>query len=329
LEGYCKMEQQPLLVITGPTASGKTRLSIDIAKELNGEIVSADSMQIYKTLDIATAKPMPEEMEGVPHHLLDFLPPGEPFSVAAYAVLARQAIGEILQRDKLPILCGGTGLYIQAVVDNLQFAEEPKNAWVRKRLQERAEQEGGQSLLDELNRIDPDTAGKLTVGNLGRIIRALELYETTGIRMSKQMADSRREPSPYAPCIIALDYSDRAVLYDRINRRVDGMMEAGLLKEAEQVLQKGTMPTACQAIGHKELAPCFRGEKTLAECIEQLKMETRRYAKRQLTWIRRDSRTRWVYPDQYESYGLFLQDVLRMIQDSLKNPGDFGETVIK
>ena len=323
------MERQPLIVITGPTASGKTRLSIDVAKRLGGEIVSADSMQIYQTMDIATAKPTPEERDGIPHHLLDFLAPGESFSVAAYAKLARQAIEEISLRDKLPILCGGTGLYLQAVVDNLQFAEEPKDTEIRGRLQKRAETEGGQSLLDELFRIDPDTAERLTAGNLGRIIRALEIYETTGIRMSEQLLNSRREPSPYAPCILALDYSDRAVLYDRINRRVDQMMEAGLLREAEQVLSEEGMSTACQAIGHKELAPYFRGEKPLEDCVEQLKRETRRYAKRQLTWIRRDPRTRWVYPDQYESYALFFQEVLRIILDFLKNHRDFRKDRIE
>lgn len=309
----------PLLVITGPTASGKTKLSIDVAKRLGGEIVSADSMQIYKGMNIATAKPTVGEMEGVPHHLIGFLEPGTPFSVALYTERAHESIRDIHRRGKQPILCGGTGLYIQAVVDNLQFAEETKNPTLRAALYRQAEQEGGQALWEELNDIDPETAERLHVGNLGRIIRALELFKATGIRMSEQIKHSTTIPTPYAPCcILALDFLNRAVLYDRINRRVDGMLLAGLLEEAQTVLEGGEMPTAYQAIGYKELLPYFRGEKSLIECTDHLKQETRRYAKRQLTWLRRDGRVKWIYPDRFETQETFLMHTMEFISDCFK-----------
>ena len=309
----------PLLVITGPTASGKTKISIDVAKALNGEIVSADSMQIYRGMDIATAKPAESEMEGIPHHLIGFLEAGTPFSVALYADRAHEAIRDIHRRGKLPILCGGTGLYIQAVVDNLQFTEEPKDPALRAALHEQAEREGGQALLEELRAVDPETAGRLHVGNLGRIIRALELFKATGILMSEQIKNSTAVPSPYDPCcMLALDFTSRAALYDRIDRRVDGMLSAGLLEEAQSVLEGGEMPTAFQAIGYKELMPYFQGGKPLEECADHLKQETRRYAKRQLTWLRRDERVQWIYPDRFETYQDFFAHAMEIISRGFK-----------
>ncbi len=304
------MGKIPLLVIAGPTASGKTKLAIDVAQRLHGEIVSADSMQIYKGMDIATAKPTQKELAAVPHHLVGVLEPDTPCSVALYAQLAHAAIADIRNRGKLPVLCGGTGLYIQAVADNLQFAEETRDPAVREALYAQADAEGAQTLLDELFDIDPETAQRLHVGNLGRIVRALELYKTTGIRMSEQLRNSTAVPSPYDVCMLALDYTERAALYDRIDRRVDIMLEDGLVREAELVLTAGEMPTAGQAIGYKELAPFFRGEKPFSECVADLKRETRRYAKRQLTWLRRDKRVQWLYPDRFASYEELLDYVI-------------------
>ncbi|MBR5774355.1 MAG: tRNA (adenosine(37)-N6)-dimethylallyltransferase MiaA [Clostridia bacterium] len=286
----------PLLVIVGATASGKTSLGVGMAKSFDGEVISADSMQIYKGMGVATAVPTAQEMEGVPHHLVDFLDVSEPFSVARYVELAGECIRDVHSRGKLPIIVGGTGLYINSLVDNIEFVDCGGDEQYRAQLKLRAEAEGAQSLLDELMLIDKETASKLHPNNLGRIIRALELYKATGITMSEQVERSRRNPSPYAPVIIGIDYLDRANLYDRINRRVDIMIQNGLIEEAERMLGRAEK-TSAQAIGHKELQPYFDGTSTLEQAVENLKMQTRRYAKRQLTWFRRDGRINWIYAD--------------------------------
>lgn len=289
------MGKQPLLALVGPTASGKTALAVELAKRYQGEVVSADSMQIYRGMSIATAKPAPQEMQGIPHHLMDFLSPGETFSVADYAVMARKCIGEIASRGALPILAGGTGLYIQAVVDHIQYdQEEPADSSIRTRLEKEMEVFGPEEMHRRLEIADPESAAQLHPNNRRRIIRALEVWEKTGIPISQQKLRSRREESPYQTVMLGLDFPNRQDLYDRINRRVDVMLESGLLEEAKTALESGMSKTARQAIGIKELLPYCRGEAALEQCVETLKQETRRYAKRQLTWFRRDPRIQWI-----------------------------------
>lgn len=308
-------EKIPLLVIAGPTASGKTGLSIDLAKELGGEVVSADSMQIYRYMTIGTAKPTAEEMQGIPHHLMDFLDPGEEFSVAQYVTLAREAILDIHSRGKLPMLVGGTGLYISSLIDHISFAETGSSADIRRRYQKEAQEHGNEYVLELLRRIDPETAAALHSNNLGRIIRALEIYELTGQTMTWHRQQSRLQPSPYALSYIGLNFRDRALLWERINRRVDIMVEQGLLQEAEALFSSGFSGTAKQAIGYKELLPYFEGG-ALEPCLDAVRMYSRRYAKRQLTWFRRDERIHWFYPDDYPSYDVFYEAVQQDIENS-------------
>lgn len=302
-----KEETIPLLVVCGPTASGKTRLSIDLAKRFGGEVVSADSMQVYRRMDIGTAKPTLREREGIPHHLLDILEPGELFSVADYTNRARKAIADIFSRGALPILAGGTGLYLSSVIDNIQYAEMPQDDQLRQSLRMRAQEEGGQPLLLELRDCDPELAAKLHPNNVGRIIRGLEVYRLTGTPLSQWQRRSREGVSPYRLCMIGLSFRDRSLLYGRINRRVDEMLAAGLTEEARSLWREGGGGTAGQAIGYKELYGCFEGKARPEEAIEQIKRETRRYAKRQLTWLRRDDRIHWFFPDDYDGYAPLLQ----------------------
>lgn len=294
------MEKIPLLAVVGPTASGKTWFAVELAKAFHGEVVSADSMQIYKRMDIATAKPTREEMGGVAHHLIGFLEPDAVFSVADYALLAKKAISEIVGRGNLPILCGGTGLYINAVVDNLDFDGFAGNREVRERLQAEAARDGGEAMLERLRRVDPVLAAKLHPNNAGRVIRALEVWECTGLPMSEHQRRARETPADYRLCMLGLRYENRALLYERINRRVDEMLERGLLEEARAV-SAAYAGTARQAIGYKELEPYLHGETSLERCVERLKQVTRNYAKRQLTWFGRDSRIQWLFPDRCEN----------------------------
>ena len=291
----------PLIAIVGPTASGKTSLAVEICKRYGAEAVSCDSMQIYKGMDIATAKPTAEEMQGVPHHLIGFLNPDEVFSVAKYCETAKDIIFDIDSRGKKAVLVGGTGLYYSSLVDNIEFLQEETDFEYREMLKKRAETEGAQALLDELCKIDPESASQLHVNNLGRIIRALEIHHSTGKTKTDQNEESRKTPSPFVTTAICLDARNRQFLYDRINKRVDIMLENGLLEEAKAFFESPLGRTARQAIGYKELNPYFNGEKSLEECIENLKMQTRRYAKRQLTWFRRDEKIKFIYIDDYSS----------------------------
>ena len=289
----------PLLAVVGPTASGKSELAVRLALRFGGEVVGADSMQIYKGMDIASAKPSPEQMRGVPHHMTDFLPPEESFSVARYVKMAGDRIREIRSRGRLPILAGGTGLYVTSLIDNIKFSPVPTDENMRGELYRRAETGGAESLREELMKIDPETAAALGPGNLGRVIRALEVFYASGITMAEHKRRSRLEPSPYEALMIGLDFKDRSGLYARIDARVDGMLAAGLPDEArEAALYRQNHKTAAQAIGHKELLPYLEGKCSLAEAVEGLKRETRRYAKRQLTWFRRDPRVNWLYIDE-------------------------------
>ena len=277
-----------LLAVAGPTASGKTELAVRLAKHYDGEIISADSMQIYKGMDIATAKPTEEEKQGVVHHLMDFLDPSEEFSVSDYVELAHKAAADIHNRGKLPILCGGTGLYIRSFLENIKFPEAKIDTALRNRLNQQYENEGGEKLLEYLSVFDPETASSLLPQNGKRIIRAIEIYETTGITMSEHIRRSKLVPSPYDYTVIGLTYSDRQKLYDRINKRVDIMLERGLIEEAREFYRTNAGNTASAAIGYKELKPYLDGEIPLDEAVGRLKQATRHYAKRQLTWFRRD-----------------------------------------
>ncbi len=291
----------PLIAVVGPTASGKTSLAVEICKHYGAEAVSCDSMQIYTGMDIATAKPSVDEMQGIPHHMIGFLSPDEPFSVAKYCEMAKKIIFDIHSRNKRSVLVGGTGLYYNSLVDNIEFLPEETDYEYREFLKNKAEKSGAQSLLDMLYEIDPESAKDLHVNNLGRIIRALEIYHTTGKTKTMQNEQSLVNPSPFEVFPICLDAKDRQFLYDRINRRVDIMVESGLVEEAHKFFEYDVGRTAAQAIGYKELEPYFKNEKTLNECLDNLKMQTRRYAKRQLTWFRRDKRMNYLYIDDYSS----------------------------
>lgn len=303
----------PIVVVCGPTASGKTKLAVDLAKEFNGEIISADSMQIYKGLDIASAKPTEEEREGIPHHLMDFLDPRNGYSVADYVIEARRLIADISARGKLPVICGGTGLYINAIVDNIEFDDTGSDHEYRERLKAVAREKGNGAVLEMLREVDPESAERLHENNLSRVIRALEVYHLSGKTMTEIQAESRKNPSPYEPCMLMIDW-DREILYDRINRRVDIMLQNGLLEEAREFFTHEDYVTASQAIGYKELKPYFDGEKELSECVEHLKQETRKYAKRQLTWFRKDSRICLISAGETTKYDEILKNAEKIIK---------------
>lgn len=293
------MNKIPVIAVVGPTASGKSDLAVKICLRYNGEAVSADSMQIYKGMDIATAKPSEAEKKGIPHYMMGFLSDTESYSVAEYQKAAGQAIADIYSRGKLPVVVGGTGLYLDTLLNNIQLTEDSNHSELRERLKLRAENEGMEVLLAELREIDPEYAQKMHPNNGKRILRALELWYSSGITMTKQIENSHAE-SPYDVLWIGLDASDRQFLYDRINRRVDMMLEAGLEQEARDYLARNDMATSSQAIGCKELKPYFDGEISLGQAVENLKQATRRYAKRQLTWFRRNECIKWFYIDNYE-----------------------------
>ncbi len=304
--------------IVGPTASGKTALAVEISKRIGAEVVSCDSMQIYKGMDIATAKPTPEEMQGVPHHLIGFLDEGETYSVARYCEDAGRAIRDISSRGKIPLLVGGTGLYYSSLAGNVKFFEEESDVSYRESLMERARAEGSEALLKELYEVDPERAQTLHENDVKRIVRALEIYHTTGKSITMQNEESRLEKSPYKFKTVCLDAEDRQFLYDRINSRVDSMLESGLLEEAKSFYGKETGSTAAQAIGYKELKPYFDGEKPLEDCVSDLKMQTRRYAKRQLTWFRRCENVKHIYIDKAGSF----DELANEVTDYFMNGGD-------
>lgn len=290
-----------VVFIVGPTASGKTSLGIELAKELNAEIISADSMQIYKGIHIASAAPNEAEKCGIPHHLIEFLEIDDEFSVADYVKLAREKIFEINSRGKTPIIVGGTGLYISSLLDNIEFTEAQADNELRQKLELRFDEIGAEMMLEELASFDEASAKKLHPNNRRRIIRAFEVYEQTGITITEQNILSKQNKSQIEPLVIGISYNNRELLYERINKRVDIMLKNGLLDEAKSNYNK-SHKGAFQAIGHKELYSYFDNEATLEEAVEHLKMQTRRYAKRQLTWFNRDKRINWFYPDLDQNY---------------------------
>lgn len=287
--------KQKLIVVAGPTASGKTRLAIDIAKSVNGEIVNADSMQIYKYMNIGSAKPTLEEQSEAKHHLIDFLEPDEEFSVADYTELAHKIIAEIASRGKIPIMCGGTGLYINSVVNDITFGEIETDYKLREELNELAKQHSSQYLLDILKEFDPVSAQRLHPGNLRRIVRAIEFYRTTGIPISEHQEMTKQKESRYEPLMLCVKW-DREVLYDRINKRVDIMLNDGLLDEVKCLMEMGYTKelNSMKGIGYKEVIDYFEGNMSLEDTVNLIKQSSRRYAKRQLTWFRRDKRIHWL-----------------------------------
>ncbi|MBQ8227607.1 MAG: tRNA (adenosine(37)-N6)-dimethylallyltransferase MiaA [Clostridia bacterium] len=311
------MNKIPIIVVAGPTASGKTSLGIAVCKKFSGEVISADSMQIYKGMNIATAKPTKEETDGIPHHLIDVIDPEERFSVAEFKRLAEEKISDIVSRGKLPVIVGGTGLYIDNLVENIELADSEVDLELREKLTQKAKKEGIEVLIEELKTIDPEYVQGLKEINKKRIIRALELWYTSGITVTEQNRRSRLNGSPYRVCYLCLDAHDREILYNRINIRVDKMVEDGLLQEAEQFRQSKGI-TSAQAIGYKELDPYFNGEKTLQKALDSLKQGTRRYAKRQLTWFRRNENAIHLYIDEYESSEALCKTAFDIIENFLK-----------
>ena len=301
-----------VLAITGPTASGKTALGVALAQRLNGEVISADSMQIYEGLDIATAKPTREEMQGVPHHLIGIIPRTERFSVAEYVRLARACIEDIAGRGRLPVMVGGTGLYIDSVLGGMQFAPEPEDPGIREMLAARLAQEGGEALHAQLAALDPEAAAAIHPHNTVRVMRALEVCLRTGKTFTAYKRENAAVPSPYRALYLGLDYADRAVLYGRIDRRVDAMVAAGLVEEAAAA-RDPAMQTAAAAIGYKELLPYFDGTASLPDCIAKIKQETRRYAKRQLTWFRRNAQIHWLKMYENDEVAKNLEKAEKMI----------------
>ena len=285
------------LVICGPTASGKTALAVALAQRLNGEVVSADSMQVYRSMDIGTAKPTKEEMQGVPHHMLDVAAPWENYSVSRYVTDAIPVMDDILARGKLPIVAGGTGLYIDHLMAGRQFAPfDPHAAQVREQLQQQAREEGLEPLREKLAQVDPQAAQRLHPNDEKRIIRALEVYLTTGKTITQHNLESQAIPPRYHPLTIGLDFEARPNLWKRIDQRVDVMMEQGLEEEVRRLLEEGIPPTctAMQAIGYKEIVAALQQGRPAWEGAEEVKLRSRQYAKRQLTWFRRNPNTPWI-----------------------------------
>ncbi|MBE5040099.1 tRNA (adenosine(37)-N6)-dimethylallyltransferase MiaA [Ructibacterium gallinarum] len=288
------MEKPEIVCVVGPTASGKTEYAINLAKKYNGEVVSCDSMQIYRYMDIGTAKPTQEEMQNIPHHMIDFVDPREDYSVADFVRDARVCINDILERKKLPVLCGGTGLYVDSILNQIEFSEEKKDEKYRHQLQELAQVKGNDAVYALLLEQDPKAAEAIHPHNLKRVIRALEIIKTTG--MTKEEADKKARKEPVYQATIYGMQMEREKLYQRINLRVDQMMDRGLLDEVRRLLEMGVSrkSTAMQAIGYKELAEYFDGFCSLEEAVDSIKRESRRYAKRQMTWFRRNSDIIWI-----------------------------------
>ncbi len=303
------MKNNKMICIVGPTASGKTALSIKLAKELGGEIISGDSMQIYKGMDIGTAKPTVEEMSGILHHMLSIVSPKENYSVARYVKEASEIADDIISHGKIPIVVGGTGLYIDSLVSGREFAKGGDNEDVRKELFQLYERDGCDALYEILVELDPLRAKQIHKNNIKRVIRAIEVCKTTGKTISEHDEKTQKAPPRYDAAYAGILFQDRQMLYDRINLRVDMMMQQGLLDEVKRLLSDGVSAnaTAMQAIGYKELCAHVLGEKTLSQAVEDIKVASRRYAKRQMTWFKRNASIKWISPDFSESFSDLLQ----------------------
>ena len=304
-----------LICICGPTASGKTALSVALAKQLHTEIISADSMQIYRGMNIGTAKPTAAERQGVPHHLLDICAPGEAFSVARYVELADAAAQDVLSRGMIPIVAGGTGLYMDALIECSTFSGDETDLSVRKKYQRMAAELGNEAVHACLAKVDPEGADRLHPNNLKRVIRALEVYEQTGMTIDAFNRLHKRPAPKYAALKIGVCPAERQTLYDRIDRRVDQMLADGLLEETKRLLDSGALAgTAAQAIGYKELLGYLQGDAPLADCVALLKQRSRNYAKRQLTWLKRDDNIHWIYYNNGEELPAILQEATEYLQ---------------
>lgn len=314
-------DRPPLIILTGPTAVGKTALSIALAKAVNGEIISADSMQVYRHMDIGSAKITREEMEGVPHHLIDILEPWEDFHVVAFQRHCKEAIAEIYRRGRMPILVGGTGFYIQAVLRDIDFTENEEDAGYRKELELLAASEGKEKLHRMLAEVDAPSAEAIPAGNVKRVIRALEFYHLTGQRISEHNERERERENAYNACYFVLN-DDRDRLYERVDRRVDLMLEQGLVEEVKRLREMGCRrgQTSMQGLGYKEILDYLEGECTLEEAVYLIKRDTRHFAKRQLTWFRRERDVIWLnrpeFPAEHQD-----EVILQFMLETIKNAG--------
>lgn len=318
-----------ILAIVGPTGGGKSALAMALAQRLGGEIISCDSMQVYRGMDVGTAKPTAEERRRIRHHLVDVVEPDAPFSCAEYVVLAADAVEDCAARGKLPILCGGTGLYLDALLRKNDFEPETTDQAIRSALSCRAEREGAEALWRELERVDPQSAAATHPNNVKRVIRALEIFHTCGITKTELDRRSRMGGDRYDACVIGLRYTDREQLYRRIDTRVDRMLSEGLVEETRRLIAEGVFErnqTAAQAIGYKELLPYCLGESTLEEAVEHLKMATRRYAKRQMTWFSAKEYVRWL--DLGEGGEKTFEEIVNNAHLLFQNSGIYGKITV-
>ena len=303
----CKKKKKPLIILTGPTAVGKTALSIGLAKAVGGEIISADSMQVYKGMDVGTAKITSEEMDGVTHYLVDELEPWEEFNVVVFQRLCKKYMERIYSKGKIPIIVGGTGFYIQSVLYDIDFTENEADTSYRQMLEQKAENEGVQKLHQELAQVDPESAEQIHPNNVKKVIRALEYYQQTGQKISEHNETQRQKESPYDFIYYVLSLP-REILYERINKRVDQMRRDGLIEEVKQLEERGCTRemVSMQGLGYKEILDAFAGKCTMDEAFEKIKLETRHFAKRQFTWFRRERTVIWLEKEQYNSEDALL-----------------------
>lgn len=295
------MMKKPLIVLTGPTAVGKTKLSIALAKAVGGEIISADSMQVYKYMDIGSAKIRPEEMDGVPHYLVDVLDPADEFHIVKFQKMAKEAMEQIYAHGHIPILVGGTGFYIQSIVKDIDFTENEENTEVRKKWEQYAKDHGAEALHEKLRKVDPGSADTICAENIKRVVRALEFYELSGKRISEHNEEQKAKESPYQFAYFVLN-DHRNLLYERIEKRIDEMLEEGLVAEVQGLKDRGYTRSmvSMQGLGYKEILDYLNGDLTLEEAVYRLKRDTRHFAKRQLTWFRREKEVSWIHKYEYE-----------------------------
>ena len=307
---------KPMVVLTGPTAVGKTELSIRLAEALDGEIISADSMQVYKKMNIGTAKIRKEEMGGIPHHLIDVLDPAEEFNVVRFQGMAKEALAGIYERGKIPLVVGGTGFYIQGLLYDIDFTREEQDKSYRERLQKKAEEEGAGAVHQMLEKVDSVSAGKIHPNNVKRVIRALEFYHLNGRPISEHNEEEARKKSPYQSAYFVLN-QERQTLYERINRRVDLMMEEGLIGEVKSLVEEGygRNLVSMQGIGYKEVFDYLEGEISLEETTERIKKDTRHFAKRQLTWFGREKEVIMIDKDKFETEEKILEHMLGILRE--------------
>ena len=315
--------KKPLVILTGPTAVGKTKASIGLAKAIGGEIISADSMQVYKQMDIGSAKIKPSEMDGIPHYLVDILEPDEEFHVVLFQQMAKQAIQKIYEKGKIPILVGGTGFYIQAVLYDIDFSENEKDTSYREELEKLAQTKGAEYLHDRLREVDEKSAQDIHANNVKRVIRALEYFHQTGEKISEHNEEQRKKVSPYNFSYFVLN-DERAHLYERINLRVDQMINEGLVREAQSLKEKGYTRdmVSMQGLGYKEMLDYLDNKCSLEEAVEIIKRDTRHFAKRQITWFKRESDVTWIDKKEYDYNE---ERILKAMLQELKERGIINE----